>query len=148
MSEMFMDALPLAKQGFCCSQILVKFILDAQGVENPGLLRALHGLCKGMAGFHGACGLLTGGICAISYVTGRGGEHERAHPMNGEMRFKYFTWFKETTAECGSMDCHRIFGDINAAPEIQCNELLGKCWEKLLDLFAEYGIDPGMPPDE
>lgn len=147
MSEAFLDALPMARKGYCCSQILVKFILDAQDEENPGLLRALQGLCKGMASRHSTCGLLTGGMCALAYVTGRGGEDEQAHVMAEEMRYKYLEWFKELTAGCGGMDCVRILGESSDNFDLHCNELLGRCWHKLLEIFEEYDIDWSIPRD-
>lgn len=147
MAEPFFEAIPMAQRGYCCSQILVKLIMDAQGEENAGLLRSLQGLCKGMAGRHGVCGLLTGGVCALAYVTGKGGMDETAHPMAEEMRYKYLEWFKELVKECGGMDCARILGGSADDFNMRCNELLGQCWRKLLEIFDEYEIEWTMPLD-
>jgi hypothetical protein len=146
MSEVLLEALPLARSGYCCSQILMKLVLDAQGVDNPGLLRAMHGLCRGLAFRHGACGLLTGGICTLSYLTGKGGEDDEAHLFREEIRYKYLEWFKETVKECGGTECFQITRFMAESSEIECASLLSQCWEKLLDLLEEYGIDPSLPP--
>lgn len=51
-----LDILKLAHQGFCCSQIVLQLALDLQGQSNPGLIRAMAGLCHGFSGTRGTCG--------------------------------------------------------------------------------------------
>ena len=46
MHPLMMDLLPLVRQGYCCSQLLVQLLVQAQGREVPDLVRALHGLCR------------------------------------------------------------------------------------------------------
>lgn len=146
MSDMFAEFLPLAQQGYCCSQILVKLILDARMEDNPGLMRAMFGLCKGMAGHQSTCGLLTGGICALAYVTGKGSESEIQHPMNAVIRLEYLGWFTRLTEEHGGVTCAQILGggEFEAGT---CMGLLAQCWEKIVELFDTYGIDPTQPKD-
>ena len=55
MHPLMMDLLPLVRQGYCCSQLLVQLLVQAQGREIPDLVRALrpaHGrcLCAGPSG--------------------------------------------------------------------------------------------------
>ncbi len=59
MHPLMMDLLPLVRQGYCCSQLLVQLLLQAQGREVPDLVRALRpahgrGLRAGPAGGQGS----------------------------------------------------------------------------------------------
>lgn len=145
MSDVLDEILPLAQQGYCCSQILVKLILDAQMEDNPGLMRAMFGLCKGMAGHQGVCGLLTGGMCALAYVTGKGGETEIQHPMDAVIRLEYMSWFAGLAAGYGGVNCSEILGACGEFETGPCKDLLAQCWEKIVELFDQYGIDPAQP---
>ena len=70
MHPLMMDLLPLVRQGYCCSQLLVQLLVQAQGREVPDLVRALHGLCHGIGQSGGPCGLLTGGACVLALLAG------------------------------------------------------------------------------
>ena len=72
MHPLMMDLLPLVRQGYCCSQLLVQLLVQAQGREVPDLVRALHGLCHGIGQSGGPCGLLTGGACVLALLAGYG----------------------------------------------------------------------------
>ena len=67
MNPMMMELLPLVHQGYCCSQLLLLLMLQAQDRQNPGVVRAAQGLCHGIGQSDGPCGLLTGGV---GYVFG------------------------------------------------------------------------------
>ena len=60
MNAVMLELVPWVREGYCCSQLLMLMILRAQGVENPGLVRAMGGLCHGMGQSGGACGLRRG----------------------------------------------------------------------------------------
>lgn len=81
MNPMMMELLPLVHQGYCCSQLLLLLMLQAQDKQNPGVVRAAQGLCHGIGQSDGPCGLLTGGACALALVAGKGAENEIPHPM-------------------------------------------------------------------
>lgn len=72
MNALMLELIPLIREGYCCSQLLVLLVLQQQGVENPGLVRAAGGLCHGMGQSGGACGLLTGGAAALGYLRAKG----------------------------------------------------------------------------
>ena len=61
MNPLLLDILPLLREKYCCSQILILMALHARGEENSGLIRALWGLCEGMAQGGQSCGLLSCG---------------------------------------------------------------------------------------
>ncbi|NLT17733.1 MAG: C_GCAxxG_C_C family protein, partial [Clostridiales bacterium] len=78
MDDFLMRLMELSSQGFFCSQILLMLRLEAEGKQNPDLVRALGGLAGGL-GFSGkTCGALTGGACLIAYYAGKGAPDERA----------------------------------------------------------------------
>ena len=65
--ELFDRMLELSGQGFYCAQILLILALEAEGKENPDLVRAMSGLNGGL-GFSGnVCGALTGGCCLLGH---------------------------------------------------------------------------------
>ena len=131
MHPLMMDLLPLVRQGYCCSQLLVQLLVQAQGREVPDLVRALHGLCHGIGQSGGPCGLLTGGACMLA-------------PLLND----YASWFYERTAAYGGHSCEQValgLGARTAAgaePDpVACGELLAECWEKILELIQNYDLD-------
>ena len=98
MHPLMMDLLPLVRQGYCCSQLLVQLLVQAQGREVPDLVRALHGLCHGIGQSGGPCGLLTGGACVLALLAGKGAEGEEPHPMLAPLLNDYASWVYERTA--------------------------------------------------
>lgn len=152
MNPLLLDILPLVRENYCCSQILTLLALRARGEENPGLIRALWGLCEGMAQSGQTCGLLSGGVCLLSYVAGRSGPDDEAHPMAVPLINEYVAWFTSRVAPCGGTTCPGISARLGeaagrpvpegGAPDMElCGELLAECWEKLLELLAAYDID-------
>ncbi len=60
----------LLLDGHTCGHILVKLALEAQGRDDPDLVRAMSGLALGMGqGFN--CGSLTAGCCVLGLYGGR-----------------------------------------------------------------------------
>ena len=92
MNPMMMELLPLVHQGYCCSQLLLLLMLQAQDRQNPGVVRAAQGLCHGIGQSDGPCGLLTGGACALALVAGKGADDETAHHMLTPLLNDYATW--------------------------------------------------------
>ncbi len=137
MHPLMMDLLPLVRQGYCCSQLLVQLLVQAQGREVPDLVRALHGLCHGIGQSDGPCGLLTGGACVLALLAGKGAEGEEPHPMLAPLLNDYASWFYERTAAYGGHSCEQValgLGARTAAgaePDpVACGDLLAECWER------------------
>ena len=105
-----LELVPLIREGYCCSQLLILLVLQQQGVENPGLVRAAGGLCHGMGQSGGACGLLTGGAAALGYLACKGATGESAHPMAEPLINDYATWFAQhvCTGGCRDVSCPSI----------------------------------------
>lgn len=148
MNPLMLELLPWAHRGHCCSQLMMLLLLQSRGEENPGLVRALQGLCHGIGQSDGPCGLLTGGAALLAYLSGMGGEGEEADRMLTPMLNDYATWFYERTAAYGGHSCGQVSAGLGAAgpdgmpdPAV-CGDLLAECWERLLEILQSYGVDP------
>lgn len=144
MSDYLLDIAPLAARGYCCSQMLGLLALQAQGEDNPGLVRALGGLCQGMGQCGLTCGVLTGGACVLSYYLGRGADHETASERLDLAISEYVDWFTERTASFGGVSCELILGECaTEKPDMsRCAELIADGWSQILTILTEVGQDP------
>jgi Putative redox-active protein (C_GCAxxG_C_C). len=146
-NDALMGILPLAARGYCCSQILGLLALAAQGRENPDLVRALGGLCHGVAESGGACGILTGGACVLSLYVGRGTDAETPHERAALVLASFADWFVErATKAYGGSTCAAILGDgpdgKPGKPDMsRCGSLLAEAWAMLVSILAENGLD-------
>lgn len=142
-NDALMDILPLAARGYCCSQILGLLALAAQGRENPDLVRALGGLCHGVAESGGACGILTGGACVLSLYVGRGTDAETPHERAALVLTSFADWFTErATKAYGGSTCAAILGEGVTKPDMnRCGVLLAEAWAMLVSILAENGLD-------
>ena len=142
-----LDILKLAHQGYCCSQIVIQLALDLQGTSNPGLLRAMSGLCHGFSSDRGACGALTGAACLIAYYAGKGKPDEEAHDRLPLMLAELTGWFEEySDSRFGGIAC----GDIvkNGQPDTAiCGSLVSLCFGRAMAILVENGYDPTHCPD-
>ncbi len=148
MNPILLEILPLIKEGYCCSQLLMHLLLQGGGQENPQLIRAMHGLCFGLGGSEGPCGLLTGGACVLGCFAGRGQDDEAPHPALAPMLNDYNQWFIEYT-KCSGL-CHQVLENLPHVVEssiqhehehARCGQLLAVCWEKILELLDSYDVD-------
>lgn len=128
------------REGFECSQILMLAALGLDGAENPGLVRAMSGLCGGMGRSGGACGALTGGCCALGYFTGMGEPGELPHSRAREIVAAYAAWFH---ARFGAENCRELIGGDFTKCLSVCAPMVAECWEKLLALTEEYDLVGG-----
>jgi len=142
MNDYDFDILKLARLGYCCSQIVLHLALDLQGRENPGLLRAMSGLCQGFSSAKGACGALTGAACLLAYYGGKGRVDEEANERLPLMLTELAQWFELLTApRFGTINCSDIVGDTGPDNAI-CSGLVGDCYGKAMSLLVDNGFDP------
>lgn len=155
MNPLMLELLPLVRQGYCCSQLLILLMLQLRDQENPSLVRAMQGLCHGIGQSDGPCGLLTAGACALGMIAGKGADNETAHPMLTPMLNDYATWFYERVTPYGGIGCGAIAaglgapggGEAGGPPDpAACGDLLAECWEKILELAQSYDVDPTAAP--
>jgi len=147
MDENALDIFALASQGYCCTQILLKMALKEEGKENEDLIRAVHGLCGGVAYSRKTCGAMTGGICILGLYAGKGAPAERYKDNYMEMMKEYMEWFE---AEFESTDCRdligvHVFADDNGNINypVKCGDTLSKCYEKVQEILYRHEYDFG-----
>ena len=118
-------------QGYCCSQIIVALGLEATEDENPQLIDAVRGLCKGL--FSGLdCGTLTGAACLLSMIDPKAAE-EHLIPRLVE-------WFEMTfTALYGGISCRQILDDNPMNKYERCPQIMVKTFDKCRELLSETG---------
>jgi hypothetical protein len=142
MNEYDLDILKLKNQGYCCSQIVLHMALDIQGTRNPGLMRAMTGLCRGYSSELGPCGALTGALCLLAYYAGKGRADEEADERLPLMLSELVHWFeKDATARFGGSNCAQIVSDFKPDLAI-CGGLISGCYGQALTMMVENGIDP------
>lgn len=148
MHPLLLELLPQIRQGYCCSQLLLILMLQTLGKDAPDLLRASQGLCHGLGASNGPCGLLTGGACVLSLVTGKGADSEKAHAMQIPIINDYATWFTKQTAAFGGTGCEDILKGLGAFTPgkrdpnlLACGDLLAQCWDEICLLLNTYEIE-------
>lgn len=148
MSEDAFRVAELLLDDFRCSHILMRLALDAQGRDDPNLVRAMSGLALGMGqGFN--CGALSAGCCVIGYYAGRGGDGEREHPELSAMLDDFTGWFNAAaTGQYGGIDCSDIMQFDEGLRRQRCPELIVATWEKVKETLAAHGVDISVPPEE
>ena len=141
------EILPRAKQGYCCSQILILLALRAQGRENPELVRAMGALCRGFGACGvpgcGACGIIPGGACVLGLYFRKGQDSENQLDRADLAEAEYVEWFVDrATSLCGGSTCEEILGEPGGRPNPDiCGSLLAAAWAKLVEIVAAYGLD-------
>ena len=142
----YLDILLLGKEGYCCSQIMVKLVLKGLGRDNPDLVRAMAALCHGIGYSGGTCGVLTGAACALSLSLGT---QEFADPALPSRLSELVDWFSaRATGSYGGTRCDEILA---ASPgKRACSALMVATLEKVLSLSppdagSEKGSGHGHP---
>ncbi len=148
MNPVLLKILPLMREGYCCSQLLMHLLLDGAGQENPQLMRAMHALCFGLGGSEGTCGLLTGGACVLGCFAGRASSDESSNSSLAPMVHEYQQWFTEHTKCSGT--CHQVLENLEniyneplqlSSKHARCGYLLADCWGKIFDLLDSYEVE-------
>ncbi len=140
MTETFFKLMELSQAGFYCSQILLIIGLEAQGKENPDVVRAMSGLVGGL-GFCGkTCGALTGGACLIGLYAGKGTMEEMEDSRLNDMIRELVEWFEqENLSRYGGINCQEILEGNPANRMARCPQLVMQTLEKVRDILAVNG---------
>jgi Putative redox-active protein (C_GCAxxG_C_C) len=148
LNEYNLDIIKLAHQGFCCSQIIMQLALDLTGQSNPGLIRAMSGLCHGFAATDGACGALTGAACLIAYYAGKGRPDQEPSDLMPLMLSSLGQWFEEySSSRFGGINCSDIVTN-NRPDTTICGGLVSECFGRAMAILMENGFDPASPGDD
>lgn len=143
MNDYDIDILRLAGAGYCCSQIVMQLGLEIQGQENPGLIRAMSGLCHGFPVHDGTCGAVTGAACLLAYYGGKGALNEEESERLPLMLSELSDWFKDyATGRFSGIKCSEIVeaGKIDSAI---CGGLVSECYARALTILVDNGFNPG-----
>ena len=135
----------LAMQGYQCSQILMVLALEAQGKENPDLVKAMSGLVGGM-GCGKTCGALTGGSCVLGLYAGKDSSENNSDDRLQGMLRQFVDWFEaEYTVRYGGIDCADIVQDDMRNRMARCPTIVIESLEKLKEILAENNYEFSHP---
>lgn len=147
MSDDTFRIMELEMRGYGCSQILAVMALEAQGRENPELVRAMSGLLLGM-GCGKICGALTGGCCVLGMYAGKSSEDTNADPRLQSMLERFVEWFEvEFKGRFGSINCSDIVQDDPHQRMTRCPLIVSETLEKLREILAanDFHFDESAP---
>ncbi len=134
MDESGFQMFKLTNAGYCCSQIMVKMALDAEGRENADLLRAINAFCRVVGSMPKTCGVLNGGIAVLGLYAGKGTDTEYPKPEFTAMVDEFTEWFEN---QFGSTQCQDLIG-VSTITDLQSNqEYRLKCGNILIDSFQK-----------
>ena len=140
MNDYDLEIIRLAGSGYCCAQIVIKLGLGLHGGDNPGLVKAVSGLCYGISG-NGACGALSGAACLIGYFGCKNSDTARDNEKLLVMLEELYRWFEShATATYGGVCCHEITGGKEAEPSV-CGTLVSDCFARAVSILQQHGID-------
>lgn len=105
----------LFEQGFCCSESVLQALAESQGIHSNLIPRIATGLCAGIARTGGICGAVSGGVLAISMVTGRSSP-EASREENYRLVREFLN---QCNAQFGSTNCEQLIGCRLDTPEGQ-----------------------------
>jgi hypothetical protein len=132
----------LSLDGYFCSQILMILALEAQGREDPDLVRAMTGLALGGGQGKGTCGGLAGGACVIGLHAGKGNDDEDPAELLWKMLGELWSWFDDEVGSAyGGVGCNEIMAD--GAPRTQrCATIVSRTYARVMEILIENGFDP------
>ena len=96
----------LFESGFCCSESVLQALAESRGIRSEFIPRIATGLCAGISRTGGICGAVSGGVLAISLVTGRSSPGD---PREENLRLVR-AFLKECEAKFGSTNCEQLMG--------------------------------------
>jgi hypothetical protein len=135
-----LDVMLLHREGYCCSQIMAILALRDQGRDNPDLVRAMGGLCKGIGTMRDICGALSGGACLLSFYIGKGTDQEVAHGQLPLMLFELTEWFKARTG--GTLEGMRCNEILTQSPDQRvCLSLTLETYDKVLSILQSHDVN-------
>jgi len=145
MNEDAFRVMELAMQGYQCSQILMLIALEAQGKQNPDLVRAISGLLGGM-GCGKTCGALTAGCCVLALYASKDSADGNTDERLQGMLSSFVEWFEnEYTTRYNGIDCAAIVQDDMRNKMARCPGIVMESLEKLKAILAENNYEFSNP---
>jgi C_GCAxxG_C_C family probable redox protein len=103
----------LFRSGLCCSESVLQAVAESRDIKSDLIPRIATGLCGGMGRTGGICGAVSGGVLAISLVTGRNTAQE---PREENHRLVQL-FLRQCEAKFGSTNCEQLIGCRLDTPE-------------------------------
>ena len=105
----------LLEQGFCCSESVLQAVAESRDIHSDIIPRIATGLCAGISRTGGICGAVSGGVLAISMITGRSSP-DASRDENHRLTRSLLRQFE---AKFGSTNCEKLIGCRLDTPEGQ-----------------------------
>ena len=105
----------LFNEGLCCSESVLQAVAESRGIESDLIPRIATGLCGGLARTGDICGAVSGGVLAISLVTGRHGPKDSRDENHRRVRL----FLDHCKTAFGSTRCEELTGCRLDTPEGQ-----------------------------
>lgn len=142
MDDVTLRMLDLSHRGYYCSQIILSLGLEAQGKQDPDLIRAMAGLARGAGSDAGTCGALTGAACLLALHSGKGQDSEEELDEFWPMLAELWGWFETEVGRLhGGVECGQILGE-GASPRMRCGPIISDTYAKAMQILLDYGFDP------
>ncbi len=141
MNDDSFKVMDFAMKGYQCSQILMAIALEAQGKNNPDLVRAMSGLLGGM-GAGKTCGALTGGCSVLGLYAGWGTPDAIPDERLAAMLGDFVDWFEsEYKQRYGSIECEGIVHNDMRNKMANCPRIVMESLARLKEILADYNYD-------
>jgi C_GCAxxG_C_C family probable redox protein len=105
----------LFDQGFCCAESVLQAVAESRDIHSDLIPRIATGLCAGISRTSGICGAVSGGVLAISMITGR----SSADASRDENHLLTRAFLSGCEAKFGSTSCGELLGCRLDTPEGQ-----------------------------
>jgi hypothetical protein len=139
LNERYFDVMLLSKRGYCCSQIMTVLILRDLERDDADLVRAMGGLCYGLAYSGEGCGVFSGGACLIALCAGKGADSESPRDTLPLMISELGEWYRQRTgASHGGSRCDDIL--LKSPDRRACMALILETYEKVLSILESQGL--------
>ena len=92
--------------GFFCAESVLLAVAESKGIESDLIPRIATGLCSGISRTCGMCGAVSGGILAISMLTGRSSPRDPTRKSFNKVK-KFRKMFEK---RFGTTNCRELIG--------------------------------------
>ena len=103
------------EKGLCCAESVLQAVAESRDIHSDLIPRIATGLCAGISRSGGICGAVSGGVLAISMITGR----SSADASRDENHRLTRAFLSGCEAKFGSTNCEELLGCRLDTPEGQ-----------------------------
>lgn len=145
--DLSLRILRLNGAGYCCSQIMLILVLEAQSKTNADLVRAMGGLCFGVGLSGEVCGAFSGGACILSLYAGKGSSEETPDHRYPLMIDELMSWSRKRAEELyGGIRCDDI---LTRYPDRRiCGQIVTETYGVVMEILVAHGFDLSRGRDD